>query len=239
MRCLSIISEVLFLAIAIVLVFVVYSMSAPVVQTMQTSSVYEQTKSLMLDVDKTIRDVASQGRGSRSTIYVTTGAGLLTLEGDKDLLTWELETDSDIVSPRSMQKTGNLISGSNLGAMAYENESEGAYVLENERLMVYIKKIGSPSSPQAFNTSDLLMGVYNKDLAAWMDMKRLEISIDDESNSTNGTGYTVLENEGYALSSARVSALINTSYVYMQNYTVTFTLESGADFVVIEAEEQF
>jgi len=239
MRGLSMITEALFLAIAVTLVFVVYSMATPVINTMQVSNTFEQTKSLMLDLDKSVQDVASQGRGSRTSLYVTTGAGMLTMDQDKDMIRWELETDADIVSPRSMQRTGNLVAGSDINAMAYENSSEGVYALENDRLLVHIKKVGSASSPQAYNTSELLVGIYNKDLGQWMPMSRLEISIDGETESTNGTGYTELDDEGYALPFSSVTAYINTSYAQMQNYTVTFTLESGADFLTIAAAEQF
>ena len=236
MKGISLITEVLFLAITVTMVFVIYSMAAPVITTMQTSSVFEQTKSLMMDIDSAVQDVASHG--SRTSLYVTTGAGVLTFDGDKDIIRWELETDADIISRRSVQRAGNLLIGSDMSVMAYDNETEGAYALENERLIVLIKKIGSESSPQAYNTSELLMGVYNKDLGEWMDMARLEISIDDDPDSTNGTGYTELLDEGYMLPSARVAAVISTGYKYLQNYTVTFSLESGADFVTIEADEE-
>lgn len=234
----TIIAEVLFIAIAVVMVYLVYSMSAPVMSSMQASSSFEQTKSLMLDLDSAIQDTASQGRGSRSTLYLATGAGQLTLDDDHDVIKWTLATDADVISPRSMSKAGNLIVGSNLGAMAYENASAGAYVLENERVLVHIRKIGSPSSPACYNTSDLLMGIYNKDLRMWMNLSRLEISIDNDPLSTNGTGYTKLSETGYALPRGEVSASINTSRTYIQNYTVVFSLEAGADFLTIEAAEE-
>ncbi len=237
MKGLSIISEVLFLAVVITLIFVVYSMSAPVVQTMQTSSVYEQTKSLMLDIDKSVRDIASQGKGSRTSLYVTSGAGAITLYEDKDLIKWELETGSMVVSPRSMQRIGNLVAGSNLDAMAYENGTEGVYVLENARLIVHIKKVGSASAADAYNTSELLQGIYNKELSQWMDIDRLEISVDDNSTSMNGTGYTEIVEQGYSLPAAQVKAHMSSGYAYLPDYVVIFTLESGADFLTIEAEE--
>jgi hypothetical protein len=233
------VTEAIFLAVTVVMVFLVYTMSAPVIASMQASSVFEQTKSVMLSLDSAIQDAASQGRGSRSTLYVTTGAGVLEVDGEKDMILWTLPTDADVVSPRSMTRAGNMVSGANLRAMAYENESIGAYVLENERLIVNIKKIGSEGSHAYYNASDLLMGVYSKDLGRWMDLARLEISIDGEPMSQNGTGYSELSAEGYALSRGEAAAHMASGYEYMQNYTVIFSLEAGADFVTIEAEEQF
>lgn len=237
MKAVSMISEAVFVAIAVVMVFLVYSMSAPVIASMHASSVFEQTKSLMLSIDGAIQDAASQGRGSRSTLYVTTGGGELVLDEEQDTLKWTFPTDAQIISPRSMTRAGNLVMGSELRTMAYENESAGAYALENERLIVHIMKAGSVSSPVPYNTSSLLMGVYNKDLRAWMNLSRLEISVDGEPSSTNGTGYTQLSETGYALPRGQVMARISTGYEFMHNYTVIFSLESGADFLTVEVEE--
>jgi hypothetical protein len=239
MKGISISTEVIFLAIIVTMVFLVYSISSPVIYSMQATSMFEQTKSLMLELDDAIQDVASQGKGSRTTLSVTMGAGELVLDEDLDTLKWSMETDSEIVSPRSMQRIGNLVVGSNLDVRAYENQSLGAYVLENQHLIVNLQKIGSEGSPQAYNTSEVLMGIYNKDLGRWLDMERLEISIDNSPDSMNGTGYTELAVGGNALSRGQVMAHMSSSYVFLNNYTVTFTLESGADFLIIEGEEQF
>ncbi len=239
MKGVSISTEVIFLAIIVTMVFLVYSMAAPVIYSMQAASVFEQTKSFMMELDEAIQDVASQGKGSRTTLSVTMGAGELVLDEELDTLKWKLETDSMIVSPRSMQRIGNLAVGSNLDVRAYENQSLGAYVLENQHLVVRLKSIGNESSHQTYNTSELLLGVYSKDMEKWMDLERLEISIDNSPDSMNGTGYTELVDEGNALSRGQVKAHMSTDYLFLDNYTVTFTLESGADFLIIEGEEQF
>lgn len=231
--------EVIFLAIIITIVFLVYTMASPIIYSMQASSVFDQTQSLMLDIDKAIQDVASQGKGSRKTIHLTMGAGDLKLDESLDTIKWTLETDTMIVSPRSMQQIGNLVVGSDLDVRAYENQSLGAYVLENQHLIIYLKKIGTESDHAAYNTSELLMDIYNKDLDAWLDLDRLEISIDNNPQSANGAGYTEIVTPGNALARGQVKAHMFSDYVFLNNYTVTFTLESGADFMIIEGEEQF
>jgi hypothetical protein len=236
MKGVTIIAEVVFLAIIISLIFLVYSIASPIIYAMQVSSAFEQSKTMMLDLDELIQEVASQPRGRRS-FHVTLGAGTTTLDAEKDSISWELDTDTMIVSPRSMQQIGNLIVGANLDAMAYEGNYSGqdAYVLENQHLRVFIKKIGSEGSPQAYNTSDLLLAIYNKDLLTWMPLERLEISVDNSPDSMNGTGYTEMAASGYNLPNGEVLAHISTSYTYLNNYTVSFILESGADFLILEA----
>ena len=235
----TIITEVIFIAVIISLIFLVYTIASPLLSSMQISSAFDQAKSMMLDLDRLIQDVASQGRGGRKTFQVTLGAGTTLLDEDRDTIKWILETDTMIVSPRSMQQIGNLIVGSNLGTDAYAGNysSTDAHVLENEILKVFIKKIGSSASPQFYNTSDLLLGVYNKKISKWMPLERLEISVDNSPNSMNGTGYTELVKEGYSLPRGEVLAHINTSYTLLSNYTISFTLESGADFLILGAEE--
>jgi hypothetical protein len=238
MRGLSIITEVVFLAVIISLIFLVYTIASPMIYTMQTSSAFEQSKSMMLELDELVQDVASQGKGGRRSLYVTLGAGTTLLDPATDTIRWVLETDAMLASPRSMQQIGNLIIGSNLNAMAYAGNYSGqdAYVLENENLRVFIRKIGSQESPQAYNTSDLLLGVYNKKIMKWMPLERLELSIDNAQASMNGTGYTELVKSGYSLPRGEVIAHINTSYVFVGGYTITFGLESGADFLILGAE---
>jgi hypothetical protein len=239
MKGMTFLAEAVLLAVTVVMVFLVYTMSAPVIASMQASSTFGQTQTAMLDLDSAIQNAASQGKGSRSTLYFTSGAGVLQLDPDKDMILWTLSTDANVVSPRSMSRAGNMVSGANLRAAAYENESAGVYALENDKLIVHILKVGSASAHAYYNTSDLLVGVYNKDLGRWMGLSRLDVSLDGSPTSQNGTGYTELSAEGYALSRGEVMAHMHSGYAYMQNYTIIFSLDAGADFMTIEAEEQF
>ena len=161
----------------------------------------------------------------------------MTLNESTDSIVWHLATDNMILSPRSMQRIGNLIIGSNLDTKAYEGTFNGqpAYILENEYLRVYFNKTGSSSAPQMYNTSEILLGIYHKDIKQWMPMKSIEFSIDGSALSMNGTGYTELSPAGHNLPMASVIARINTSYSFQNNYTITFSLESGADFLIIES----
>lgn len=235
MKGITIITEVIFLAIIISMIFLVYTMASPTIQSMQASSAFVSAKSFMVELDDLIQEVASGGKGGRRSLYATMGAGTLLLNESGDSIVWHLDTDFPILSPRSMQRIGSLIAGSNLDVMAYQGSYQGtdAYVLENQHLRVFIKKIDSPTS---YNTSELLMGVFNKKLSGWMPLTSLEISVDKNPNSTLGTGYTEFVSEGYTLPSGKVLAHINTTYPFMSNYTIAFTLESGADFLIVEAE---
>jgi hypothetical protein len=118
---------------------------------------------------------------------------------------------------------------------AYEDIYQGkaAYVLENEHIKAYFSKIGSPSNQANYNTNQILLGIYQKDLGEWMPLQNLEISLDGNPQSETGSGYTILEQTGTDLPYATVSAYMNST----SNYFVNFTLESDADFLTIEGGE--
>jgi hypothetical protein len=234
MKGIALISAVIFLAFTIIAVGIVYQAGAPLVAKMQAAASIEKMKEALSELDRMILEVASEGKGSKRTVYFDVDPGTLYVNGTQNVIYWVFETTALVISPRTSQKFGNLIIGSNLETSGYEGTHGGddAYILENEHLKVFIKKIGSPSSHASYNTTDLLLAVFQKDLNVYMDLQSLNISIDDAGSSTAGSGYTYLQNGGSNLPYASVIAFMNSSYV---DYYVNFTLQSGTDFLEIEA----
>jgi len=176
--------------------------------------------------------VASEGNGSRRVFDLDTGEGRLSLDPDNDEISWQLDTENSVLRPRTARYLGNVVSGSNLEASLYEGvHGPGqAYIMENEHLRVYLRKL---QPEQVYSTGDLLLDVYQKDLSEWLPLDWLNISLDGQASSMSGTGHTEAERTGISLPSARVTALMDSSYA---NYSVSFTLESGADFIAIEGD---
>jgi hypothetical protein len=236
MKAIALLSAIIFIGLTLAVVVIVYNAGMPIVLRMQQAAAVEKMKGVFSETDRIIQDVASEGNGSKRTVDLRFDIGFLTLNGSSDKLYWDFDSESLLASPRTSTSFGNVIFGSKLDTSAYEDTYQGtqAYVLENERLRVYFRKIGSPSSPQAYNTNQLLLAVYQKDLGQWMPLKSLEISLDNDPSSESGTGYTVLEQAGSDLPYASVSAYMGSSYA---NYFLNFTLESGEDFITIEGAE--
>jgi len=161
--------------------------------------------------------------------------GRFAIDAARDLILWQLDTKGVIVLPRTAEFFGNLIVGSNLDTSAYEGDYQGspAYILENEHLKVYVKKIGSLESHENYDTNETLLAIYQKDLDQWLPLHSMEISIDDDPSSCSGSGYTLLERSGDFLPYGRVNAYMDSSW---GEYYINLTLESGADFLRIEAE---
>ncbi len=236
MKGIALLSAIIFIGLTLAVVVIVYNAGMPVVIRMQQAAAVEKMKGVFSETDKIIQDVASEGNGSKRTVDLRFDIGFLTLNGSSDKLYWDFDSESLLASPRTSVGFGNVIFGSKLETSAYEDTYQGtqAYVLENEHIRAYFRKIGSPSSPQSYNTNQLLLAVYQKDLEQFMPLQSLEISLDNNPGSESGTGYTVMDQAGSDLPYASVSAYMGSGYA---NYFLNFTLESGADFLTIEGAE--
>ncbi len=228
-RAISLLSAVIFIGFTISVTALVYRTGMPIVEKMQASAAVERMKSNFISLDGLIQRVASEVNGSRRTMSFRIDPGNLMVDPSNDAVYWVLDTAAPIFSPRSASYYGNLVFGSNLETSAYDDDYMGipCFVLENAHLTVYIRKIGSEGSPEAYGTRDMLVAVYQKDLGQWADMTA-EILVD--GGSASGTGYSELERYGNALPYGKV-----TVYMYSElDYSVDLILESGADFLVVE-----
>ena len=236
MKAISLISAVIFIAVTITAVGVIYYTGMPIVKKLQAAATIENMRGTMSELDRLIQDVASEGKGSKRTLNLKLDSGTLYVNGSEDVVYWYYETDAEVISPRTYQRIGDMIIGANLETNATEGTiyTRPAYILSNEHLRVYIKKFGAWNNMTSFNTSQLLMAVYNKNLNTWMPLDHLSITIDNQSASATGSGYTVMEDSGKYLPYGVVTAYMNSSYL---EYQINFTLESGADFLEIEVGE--
>lgn len=237
-RGVTLLSGIIFLALTISATVIVYEAGVPVIKRIQAAAVIEQMKDSFIELDKVIRQVASEGQGSKRTVYLTIDQGKLVVNGTEDTVYWAFDTDAFVMSPRTSQQFGNIRIGSNLDTRAWEGNYTFSspeipcYIMENEHLRVYVRKVGSSTSWQSYSTSQLVPAIYNKDLDRWLNNTGfLEINLDSSSYSTSGNGYTQLLQSGNHLPYGTVAALMNSSYA---RYWINLTLESGTDFLEIQ-----
>jgi hypothetical protein len=235
----SVISGVIFIAITISTIAIVYEAGVPTIKKMQAASSVEKMKDVFSDLDKVVRDVASEGTGSKRTVNLRIDDGKIVVNDTEDAIYWKLDTDAKIVDPRTKQVFGNIVIGSNLDTSAYEENYSvtspqiPAYRMENEHLIVFVKKIGSSSAYENFNINNVLLGIYNKDIGLWFNNTNMfDATIDDQASSRIANGTTSLTTSGYNLPYASVTTIVNSTYIF---YYVNFTLESGEDFIRIDA----
>lgn len=232
MKAISLISAIVFIAITLSAMALIYQAGLPILQRMQSSAALDRMTSAFTDLDEAIERVASEGNGSRRVFDLDTGEGRLSLDPGQDELAWQLDARNSVLRPRTARYLGNVVSGSNIEASLYEgvHGPYQAYILENAHLRVYIRKV---QPEQAYSTGSLLLDVYQKDLGEWLPFDYLNVSIDSQASSESGTGRTEAERIGINLPRARVTAYMDSIYA---NYSVRFTLESGADFLIIEGK---
>ena len=233
-RGVTLLSGIIFLALTISATVIVYEAGVPVIKRVQSAALVEQMKDTFSELDRLIRQVASEGQGSKRTVYLTLDQGKLVVNSTEDVVYWEFDTDAFIISPRTDQRFGNIRVGSNLDTKTWEGTYQGTdcYIMENEHLIVYARKIGTPTSYAAYDTSQILLAIYHKDLDKWLNNTGfLEVNVDGSTASRSGNGYTDLVETGKHLPYGTVTAFMNSSYT---RYRINFTLQSGTDFLEIK-----
>jgi len=236
LKGISLVSGVLFLAFLIAATAIVYLAGIPIIQNLQCSATVEKMKSSFVSLDKVVQEVSSEGKDSKRVLTLNMDEGRMYVSGDNDTIYWTHECNAPIFSPRTSQTFGNVILGANLETSASEGQCRGqtAFILENSHLRVCLKKIGSPDNLTSYNTTQILLGVYQKDLGKWLPLEHLEVSLDNDQTSTTGDGYTKLEKSGYHLPYGEVTAYLESDYGI--DYSIKFVLESGEDFLIIRGE---
>ena len=235
MKGISLIMGVLFIAIVISATSIVYETGYPVIQKMQCASITSKMQSTFAKLDSVLQDTATGGRGSKRIINLKIDEGKMTIDTDNNMIYWDYKCTAPVVSPRSSQRYGNIVIGVGLDSMAYEGTCLGqdAYILENSHIKACFRKTGSESSPASIDTSQIVLGIYQKDVASWMPVESITITIDGNSSSQTGTGYTKIIQEGDNLPYGEVMAHIDSNYQGI-DYYIHYILESGADFLTIK-----
>ena len=223
------ISVIIYTLVAVLALVIILSTGLPILTEMKDRAVFNKVQGIMQDLDRHISDIASQGDGSQATVSFQIRDGEVKFVDDQ--LVWELETKSEIISPRSSTVIGNLIISSNANVRTYDlNDS---YIMEtkirNDTFSVKINKIGNGGNWKIYNTSELIEYVnYNGNL---MDGD-FTFSLND-ANSVKGNGYTEMIPSGNNtnLGKAKVIAHMNSTFA---EYDIEFTLYSYADFVTVK-----
>jgi len=223
----------LFLAITITAAVVVYEMGMPIINKMQAAALIDDMRETFTELDQQIQEVAAEGKGSKRTFYLQLSGGELRVNSSKNWIQWEYDTSAPVISPRTAQWIGNVIIGSNLETKAYEETYEGTdcYVLENEHLKVYINKTGTASSFSQLRTSDMFVAIRQKGLDTLLGLESINVTLDNAETSETGYGYTGVQKLGENLPYATAFMHMNSTY---ERYFINVTLESGADFIIIE-----
>ena len=221
-------SGVMYLAIVTVSLGVVMQIGMPAIEKMEDNSAIEQAKNTLIAIDKVIMEIAEQGKGSTRVLPIQIKKGKLYIDNESDRIYYVIETESEIISPRTKTQIGNLYISSNANVDVTDNTTH--FIMENEHEKIVFEKLGNITSFVSINASQLMKSMYLKDTGTYLDAN-LTIRVDDDPNKESGNGYTIAEKTGTGLMRGRIIAHINQSE---SDYDIYFTLEGGEDFMQIE-----
>lgn len=215
------VSAVLYILIVSVAIVIVLNAGLPLLDQMKDKTSYTRTRDTMLSLDKHIEDVTAEGEGSQRVVSVEIRNGELNL--DEGMLSWEMQTDADIVEPRSKLEYGNLVVSSNIDVSAYTYSDN--YVLENTYLRVNISIMENETN----TTDNLIQSITFKPTNTTVP-GNFSFMIGDDIGTASGVITTILVPAGNNtnLDYATVIAAVNSSDI---QYDLEITLESQADFL--------
>ncbi len=226
------IAGVIYTALVVTTVTLVITLGLPQLDRVTESTLYLNVREGMSNLDKAIETVASEGRGSVRIVPLEIRDGILSIDQSNDMVRYELETTSEIVSPKTAVKFGNLIIGSNADVNASENATH--YTLRNSRLQVIMRRIGLTTAATSINTTELVQEIKvlstNKTLPLSTNGTVMQFIVNNDAPSSSGTGFTTMHETGSKLSQGNVSVFVNST---SGDYTLDLILESEADYITV------
>lgn len=223
---------VIYTGLVVTTVTLVITLGLPQLDRITESTLYLNVREGMANLDKAIQKVSAEGRGSVRIVPLEIRSGDFTIDGTNDIVKYEIETTSQIVSPRTAVQFGNLVIGSNADVNASENATH--YVLQNSRLQVTLRKFGSPSSQTAINTTELVQEIKvlstNKTLPLTANNSVMQFIVNNDVSASSGTGFTTLHEAGTVLSQGNVSVYVSAA---SGAYTMDLILEAEADYMAV------
>jgi len=110
------ISAVLYMALGIIILVIILSVGIPIVNKIRDKNIAINTKELMLDLDRNIRTIYSEGPGSRRPIKLEITKGTFSVSDTTDEITWQFSSKVLLSQPNIAIKEGSLIINSTKGA---------------------------------------------------------------------------------------------------------------------------
>ena len=220
------ISAVLYILITALVMVIVLEALTPVIENLKDKSVFVRTRDTFLSLNEIVKEVSVEGQGAQRVVPIEIQKGELSV-GENEIK-WEMETEADILEPRTTIELGNLLVVANGDVDAYEDN--GTFVLSNSRTFFRFTKFGTEtewtnfSSSRIVNQSAYKRGSFVTNISPSFDFY---VTADDQTFN----GYSLLGREGADLGEASVLVHVNST---AHEYDLIFTLESQADYFLVE-----
>ncbi len=217
----------LYVGIVSIALLIVVQTGSPAITKMQDISAVDQAKDSFANLDKVIHDVASEGKGSTRVVPIQIKKGDITIDSANDYIEYGLDTNAEMISPRTRRTVGNLIFGANTDVTVTDNGTD--IFVENAHLIVTFNKTGNSTNFSAIDLSKAIKSTYLKEANTTFDGV-IRMRIDNMDSNEVGNGYSYAEELGSKLARGRVIVHVNNTYA---DYDAYFSLESGRDHLLV------
>jgi len=220
------ISAVLYILITALVMVIILEALTPVIENLKDKSIFVRTRDTFLSLNQYVKEVSIEGQGSQRIVPVEIQKGEFMVRDNQ--LEWKMPTEAEILEPRSTVELGNMLVVANGDVDAYEQNS--TFVLSNSHTLFKFNKFGTPTGWANYSSDRIINSTFYKKgdtLAAASSNFDFYITEDDR----NFTGYSILPKKGADLGEAKVLVHVNST---MHEYDLVFTLESQADYLMVE-----
>ena len=230
------ISAVLYILVSVLIMVLVLEALTPVIDDIKDKSVFTRMEDAFLSINQQIREVGLEGRGSQRIIPIEVHKGTLTVADNA--LRWEMDTPADILEPRTQNEIGNVLVTSNAEVTA--TEYNNSFVLENSIIKVNFTKLGSANNYTNFTSDEIISNIYYKTQdkiteVASPSNRLFKFYINGEDSTTKYLGYSEIGKTGKYLGYSTVTVHVKNS-TDDKEYNLVFTLDSQADYLLVEAQ---
>lgn len=202
---------------------------------------FDLARDVLTSADSVIRELSTEAPGAIRVLKVEgIEGGELVVSGKSNTIKYTLLLPRQVFQEGLRFQEGNLLIVSGPNVEAYEADIDGDgntdLVLENRAVLFAVKKLGSPGSHVAINTTNVIVQMREKRTAVNVTTPLSLIAINELANTTAGTGWTEFTRNESFLQSNSIRVVMNNTDARI-SYIAEFSLNGASDFVELEVKQ--
>ncbi len=144
------VSTVIYIAISIIVIAIVLLAALPLIQKLKDRNVTMQTKNILTQIDKNIKEVISSGPGAKRVISpVIIDAGLLEIDFTRSAINWTMKTKDALAEPGLTRQEGSVF------IVVNERRAGGSIVEGEFEISQYLSYASNPELKFTSNSNSL------------------------------------------------------------------------------------
>ena len=237
---LSLVIEAIIVLIIITSGVIIVNIANSMIEEGKSRERFDLAREGLTSIDSVIRELGTEAPGAMRVVRVEGIEGSqFVVSGKTDTIRYTLLLPKLIFQEGYTYQEGNLLILSGPNVHSYEQDVDGDgsndLVMENNAVLFAMKKLGTPGSHATINTTNLIVQMREKRTAVNVTPISL-IAINDQHNSTYGTGWIEFaRNESY-LTTNSIRVVMNNTAAGI-SYIAEFSLAGANDFVEMQVKQ--